>query len=138
MVALRPSKKPASFRPCRNACANFGLMSAGKLLRYPITGIAGCCARAASGNPMAAPLSSVMKSRLFIHIAQRVSGDGGDLRFGASGNGELRDAGCAHGRFRNLGAANTRTIPTLTISRSQNRLLGTIEQQPKPYLVWST
>jgi hypothetical protein len=63
MVALRPSKKPASFRPCRNACANFGLMSAGKLLRYPITGIAGCCARAASGNPMAAPLRSVMNSR---------------------------------------------------------------------------
>src|SRR5262249_12051012 len=33
-----------------------------------------------------------MKSRLFIHVAQRVSGDGGDLRFGASGNGEPRDA----------------------------------------------
>jgi len=42
------------------------------------------------------------ESRLFIHVAQRVSGDGGDLRFGASGNGEPRDAGCAHGRFRNL------------------------------------
>src|SRR5262245_48226818 len=43
----------------------------------------------------AAPPSSVMKSRLFIHVAQRVSGDGGDLRFGASGNGEPRDAGCS-------------------------------------------
>src|SRR5258708_20406271 len=73
----------------------------------------------------AAPPSSVMKSRLFIHIAQRVSGDGGDLRFGASGNGEPRDAGCAHGRFRNLAAANTRPIPTFPISRPQNRLLQT-------------
>jgi Phage integrase family len=33
--------------------------------RNPITGVACCCARAASGHP-AAPLSSVMKSRRFI------------------------------------------------------------------------
>src|SRR6266851_6927805 len=32
-------------------------------LRNPITGIAGCCARAASGHVAAAPPSSVMKSR---------------------------------------------------------------------------
>jgi hypothetical protein len=32
-------------------------------LRYPITGIAGCCALAASGHAAAAPLSSVMNSR---------------------------------------------------------------------------
>jgi hypothetical protein len=29
----------------------------------PITGIAGCCARAASGHAAAAPLSSVMNPR---------------------------------------------------------------------------
>jgi uncharacterized protein YchJ len=29
----------------------------------PITGIAGCCARAASGHAAAAPPSTVMKSR---------------------------------------------------------------------------
>ena len=33
------------------------------LLRNPITGIAGCCARAASGHAAAAPPSSVMNSR---------------------------------------------------------------------------
>jgi hypothetical protein len=32
------------------------------LLRNPITGIPGCCARVASGHATAAPLSSVMKS----------------------------------------------------------------------------
>jgi hypothetical protein len=35
-------------------------------LRYPIAGIARCCARAASGHAAAAPPSSVMNSRLFI------------------------------------------------------------------------
>ena len=33
------------------------------LLRNPITGIAGCCARATSGPAIAAPPSSVMNSR---------------------------------------------------------------------------
>ena len=33
------------------------------MLRNPITGIAGCCARAASGHAAAAPPSSVMNSR---------------------------------------------------------------------------
>ena len=33
------------------------------LLSHPITGIAGCCARAASGHAAAAPPSSVMNSR---------------------------------------------------------------------------
>jgi hypothetical protein len=35
-------------------------------LRYPITGIAGCCAYAASGHAAAAPPSSLMKSRRLI------------------------------------------------------------------------
>ncbi|MFL5041404.1 MAG: aquaporin [Xanthobacteraceae bacterium] len=33
------------------------------LLRNPTTGIADCCARAASGHPMTAPLARVMNSR---------------------------------------------------------------------------
>ena len=37
-----------------------------ELRRYPITGIADCCALAASGQACAAPPSSMMKSRLFI------------------------------------------------------------------------
>jgi hypothetical protein len=56
--------KPASFRPLPNA-ASRGAASASVyvLLRNPITGIAGCCARAASGHPTAAPPSSVMSWR---------------------------------------------------------------------------
>ena len=34
-----------------------------RVLRNPITGIAGCCARAASGHAAAAPPKSVMNSR---------------------------------------------------------------------------
>ena len=45
--------------------------SASALLRNPITGIAGCCARAASGHAAAAPPSSVMNSRRFIRSPRR-------------------------------------------------------------------
>src|SRR4051794_41066351 len=37
----------------------------GTLLRNPITGIAGCCDRTASGHAAAAPPMSVMKARRF-------------------------------------------------------------------------
>ena len=37
--------------------------SAGRLLRKPVIGIAGCCARAASGHAAAAPPSAASKSR---------------------------------------------------------------------------
>ena len=39
--------------------------------RNPITGIAGCCARAASGHAAAAPPSSVMNSRRLIRSPRR-------------------------------------------------------------------
>ena len=52
---------PGGTRP--RACANCGGMLA---MRNPITGIAGCCARAASGHAAAAPPSSVMNSRRLI------------------------------------------------------------------------
>ena len=45
-------------------CAQSDPQNSGDLaLRNPITGIAGCCARAASGHAAAAPPSSVMNSR---------------------------------------------------------------------------
>jgi hypothetical protein len=51
-----------SQRPCRNA-DSIGTSVTGDLpLRYPMTGIADCCARAASGHAAAAPQSSVMNS----------------------------------------------------------------------------
>src|SRR5215831_12127776 len=57
--------KPASFNPWRNASTRYP--SAGdEGWRNPITGIAGCCARAPSGQAMAAPLASVMNSRRLV------------------------------------------------------------------------
>ena len=55
--------------PCRKASLRmprFGLDEPRP--RNPITGIAGCCARAASGQAAAAPPSSAMNSRLFHSI----------------------------------------------------------------------
>ena len=51
--------------------------------RNPITGIAGCCARAASGNAAAAPPSSVMNSRPAHSItsSSRASRIGGTFSF---------------------------------------------------------
>jgi hypothetical protein len=51
--------------PCRNAATGCAKPTSVVLLRKPITGIAGCCARAASGHATAAPPRSVMKSRRF-------------------------------------------------------------------------
>src|SRR5262245_49848603 len=57
-----PSMKPASLRPWPNAAVRC-VASASEVLRTnPITGIADCCARAASGQA-AAPPSSVMNWR---------------------------------------------------------------------------
>jgi hypothetical protein len=49
-----------------NASAITAYPSADALLRNPTTGIAGCCALAASGHATAAPPMSVMNSRRFI------------------------------------------------------------------------
>src|SRR6516225_9004922 len=57
-----PSVYPASARPRRNAATRSIEALADVLLRNPTTGIAACCARAASGHA-AAPPSSVMNSR---------------------------------------------------------------------------
>jgi hypothetical protein len=57
-----------SAKPCRNAAMYEA--SAEALLTYPTTGIAGCCARAASGHA-AAPPRSVMNSRRFTQSPRR-------------------------------------------------------------------
>src|SRR5262249_49988750 len=45
MATFLPSTNPASFRPCRKGSTIYAKPVAGVLLRNPITGIAGCCAR---------------------------------------------------------------------------------------------
>src|SRR5262249_62094540 len=60
-----PSTYPASAR-LRRKTAGYAVRESDEApFRYPITGIAGCCARATSGHPAAAPAppSSVMNSR---------------------------------------------------------------------------
>src|SRR5215813_4670116 len=56
MVTFRPTKYPPSFRPVRNAGgvrSTFGAFDA--LLRKPITGTNGCCARTTTGHAAALP-----------------------------------------------------------------------------------
>src|SRR5262249_57570131 len=63
MATFLPSTNPASFRRCRKGWTIYAKPVAGVLLRNPTTGIAGCCARAASGHAATAPPTSVMNSR---------------------------------------------------------------------------
>jgi hypothetical protein len=51
------------FRPWRNAVTRCVASASDALRRNPITGIAGFCARAASGHAAAVPPSSAMNSR---------------------------------------------------------------------------
>ena len=100
MVKFRPSTKPASPKPCRNAVARGASDCAEPGPRKPITGIAVCCARAASGHAAATPPMSVMNSRrrmpapksleggiLSVHANDQHSGrwwfDGGDPGIGS-------------------------------------------------------
>jgi hypothetical protein len=53
-------------RPWRNAATTYPYGWSDALLRNPITGIAGCCARAASGHAAVPPPRRVMNSRRFI------------------------------------------------------------------------
>jgi hypothetical protein len=64
----RPSAKPASLKPRRNAATDSAHSLAVALPRSPITGIAFCCARAASGQAAVAPPSRVMNSRRLMLI----------------------------------------------------------------------
>jgi len=68
IATFRPSTKPVSPRPCRNAVTTQPRSPADAASRNPITGIGCCCERAPSGHAAAAPPSSVMKSRRLIPI----------------------------------------------------------------------
>jgi hypothetical protein len=54
-----------SFKPWRNAARRCSVPSGDVLRRNPITGIAGCCARAAIGHAVALPRKA-MNSRRFM------------------------------------------------------------------------
>src|SRR5262249_33149002 len=60
--------KPASFRAWRNATTKCVASASEVLRRKPITGIAGCCARAARGHAAAAPPRSVMNARRLMEV----------------------------------------------------------------------
>ena len=90
--------------------------SADAASRNPITGIAGCCARAASGHAAAAPPSSVMNSRRSHSITSsaRASSVGGTSRPSALAVLRLMTSsnlvGCTTGR--SVGFAPLRIRPT--------------------------
>src|SRR5205814_4090326 len=63
MTTLRPSTNPVSLSPLRNVVTRLMADSDGLGLRNPTTGSAGCCARAAGGQAIAAPPSNVMIPR---------------------------------------------------------------------------
>src|SRR6516225_7753302 len=60
---LRSSAKPVSARPARTAAKRSAKSSRDLALRKPTSGIAGCCARAKSGQATAEPTIPVTKSR---------------------------------------------------------------------------
>jgi hypothetical protein len=55
-----------SFKPRRNAARRCSVPSGDVLRRNPIIGIAGCCARAASGHAAAPPKSAINSRRLIM------------------------------------------------------------------------
>jgi hypothetical protein len=64
IATVRPSIQPSSLRRCTKLGNVLLVAAAEAVFKYPITGIAACCARDAIGHA-AAPPSSVMNSRLF-------------------------------------------------------------------------
>src|SRR5215470_1810367 len=66
MATLRPSTKPISPSPRRNPTIGGAHSAADVPYRLPTTGIAGCCTRAASGQPAAALPRRLMNSRRFM------------------------------------------------------------------------
>ena len=63
----------AGFQSSQRRTIRLLVTGADRLLRNPITGIPGCCARAASGHATAAPPSSAMNSRRFTAQCLRAS-----------------------------------------------------------------
>src|SRR6516225_9636471 len=63
IATFLPSMYPASFRPSRNAASMGTSLSGDRALKYPISGIPGCCARPANGHKTAAPPTRPINSR---------------------------------------------------------------------------
>src|SRR5262249_19840855 len=76
ITTLRPSAKPVSPRPPWNPEIGRTHSAADAPLRNPTTGIADCCARAASGHT-AAPPSNVINARRFIWPLPRLNQNDG-------------------------------------------------------------
>ena len=93
MATFWPATNPASFRPCSSAATRCSEPAADVLRRNAITGIADCCARAASGQAAAEAVIALMKSRRRTRPSperlkddasfQSLSDQGGDVRFGS-------------------------------------------------------
>src|SRR5262245_27645540 len=98
-------------RPWRNAASTCEEAAREPLRRYPITGIPGCCARAASGHAAAAPPSSDMNARrLVCRERSIVRGDEGRVMIRPSSRPEARRRlGCQ--TANELGAPVASSIP---------------------------
>ena len=81
MATSLPSTNPASARPLRNAATRCIEVAADVLRRIPITGIVGCCARAASGIANAPPTAAMNSRRLMSALRLRKRHDSVGNRF---------------------------------------------------------
>src|SRR5215467_5128020 len=70
MMTFWPSTNPASRKPWRNADTSSADSPGARAPTNPITGVADCCARAASGHAVAEPTIPLTKSRRRIAFAQ--------------------------------------------------------------------
>src|SRR5262249_52775826 len=67
ILTLRPSFQPSSCNCCTKEATRWPSAAGVAPPKYPVVGsFGGCCARAASGQPAAAPPSSVMNARRLI------------------------------------------------------------------------
>src|SRR6516164_9432345 len=105
-----PSTKPFSPRPRRNAATRCAVSSGDLALRYPITGIAVCCARAASGHATAAPRSVMNWRRLVCRERSIVRGDEGRIMTRPSSRPEARSL-LGYQTANELGAPVASSIP---------------------------
>lgn len=85
IATFRPSTYPVSPRPWWKALTRLANAAGDSAPRYPITGIAVCCARAASGHATVAPPRRVMKSRRLILALMLRTGHRRNLTYSLEG-----------------------------------------------------
>jgi hypothetical protein len=68
LITFRPSTYPVSLRPRRNSTKRQTSDCWDPLLRKPITGMVGCCARAASGHAAAPPTAASNSRRPMVTV----------------------------------------------------------------------